>query len=296
MKVGFLAVVSPERVVIAQVESELLDHKIHLDDPSEAVRKYLPELRKKSDLVVLLAHTGIETAKFLADDLGVDVVVVGHYPAILQEPEKHGKTLLVMAGSKSDRFGTLDLTLGDTGGVVDSKDDTVALMIQGPHVEGIQQLFDELDKKTKDAQRATQLAAQRAREAEQTQKETAAVHARGGVLGAESCRTCHQPIYDAWLQTPHATAFATLAQADAWDNPECIGCHTTGMADKHHVADVNIAPEVWNVQCEECHGSGFQHARDGSYMTNGEATCRRCHDAANSPKFDYELYKSYGVH
>ena len=115
-------------------------------------------------------------------------------------------------------------------------------------------------------------------------------------MGAESCKTCHQNVYDAWLQTPHATAFSTLAEADAWDDPECIGCHVTGAGDKHHVADVNVSPEVWNVQCEECHGAGFEHARDGSYVTTGESTCKRCHDAANSPKFDYELYKSYGVH
>jgi hypothetical protein len=296
MKVAFLAVVSPARNVIAQVESELLDKKVRLLDPTETVRKYLPELRTKADLVVLLAHTGIETAQFLADDLGVDVVVVGHYPAILPEPEKHGKTLLVMAGSKSDRFGTLDLTLGPDGSITSAKGDTIALTIQGPSVAEIQALFDEMDAKQKEARRQAQLAAQRAREEEQQQKAALAVHERGGILGAESCRTCHQVEYDAWLQTPHATAFATLAEADAWDDPECIGCHVTGVADKHHVGDVNIAPEVWNVQCEECHGSGYMHARDGTYLTTGESTCKRCHDTANSPQFDYELYRSYGVH
>jgi DnaJ-class molecular chaperone len=98
------------------------------------------------------------------------------------------------------------------------------------------------------------------------------------------------------MATPHATAFATLAEADAWDNPDCIGCHVTGVSDKHYVSDVNIPPEVWNVQCEECHGSGLLHARDGTYLASGEATCRKCHDSENSPEFDYELYKSYGVH
>ena len=59
---------------------------------------------------------------------------------------------------------------------------------------------------------------------------------------------------------------------------------------------VNVPPEVWNVQCEECHGPGLQHARDGTYRGAGEATCRKCHDPDNSPEFDYELYSSYGVH
>ena len=295
-RVGFLAVISPERHVTAPVEELLAKEKIRLLDPSEAVRKYLPELRTKADVVVLLAHTGIETAEFLAQDLAVDAVIVGHYPAILDEPTRHGDTVLAMAGSKSDRFGTLDLTLGPDGKIAEAKGDAVRLLIQGPTDGEIQNLFEELDRKQKDMRRDRALAQQRDREQMHQQELVAAVTEHNGILGAESCKNCHTPEYEAWSQTPHATAFATLAEADAWDDPQCVGCHVTGLADKRHVVDANLPPEVWNVQCEECHGIGFQHARDGSYLGAGESTCRRCHDPENSPEFDYALYKSYGVH
>jgi len=296
VKVAFIGVVSPERHIVAQVEADLLDKNIRIEDPSEALHKLLDDVHAKSDLVVLLSHTGIETSEFLAEDMDLDVVVVGHYPAISETPQKIGNAIVAQAGAKSDRFGTLDLALGEGGGVASFSGDAVRLLNKGPQVDEIQAIFDELDRKEKEARRDRQLAAQREREAQQQIDSVSAVMDRGGILGAESCKGCHSDLYDRWMETPHATAFATLAEADAWDDPDCIGCHVTGVEDKTFVADVNIAPEVWNVQCEECHGAGVHHARDGSYLTDGEATCRRCHDPSNSPEFDYKVYASYGVH
>jgi hypothetical protein len=296
-KVAFIGVTSPERHVIAQAESYLLDHKIKLLDPSEQTLKFLPELREQADLVVLLSHAGIETSEFLAQDLPVDVVVVGHYPAIENNPKEFGETVLVMAGSKSDRFGTLDVTLAaDGSGVWQVDGDAIRLLSKGPSDPEIAMIETAWDQWDKDKRRERQLASQRAREAKQREEQTTQIHSRGGVFGAESCKSCHAPVYESWMSTPHATAFATLAEADAWDNPDCLGCHVTGIEDKHYVEDVNLPPEIWNVQCEECHGSGLNHARDGSYLTAGEATCRKCHDADNSPEFDFAVYSSYGVH
>jgi hypothetical protein len=297
VRVAFLAVVSPERHIVAQVESELLDKKIEFLDPTTQIQKFLPEVRQKADVVVLLSHCGIETSKFLATDLDLDVVMVGHYPAVLNSPEEHGGTIFAMAGSKSDRFGTLEITLSaDNKDIVASQGDAILALKSGPEVPEIFALFEAMDAKDKEAKRERQLAAQRERDMLAQDKATGDIHKRGGVMGAESCKGCHQPVYDRWMETPHATAFATLAEADAWDNPDCVGCHVTGVEDKNFVADVNLPPEVWNVQCEECHGSGLEHARDGSYVTHGETTCRKCHDPDNSPEFDFTLYSSYGVH
>ncbi len=296
VRVGFLGVVSPERHIVAQVESELHAKSIEIRDPTESINAVLEEVRAASDIVVLLSHTGIESAEFLAEDLGVDVVIVGHYPAILNAPKPIGDTILGMAGAKSDRFGTLDLTLDADGKVVAHHGDAIRLLLKGPDVAEITAIAKEAEQREKDLRRERQLASQRERENQQRAAVTDEIHDRGGVYGAESCKSCHEPTYDAWMQTPHATAFATLAEADAWDNPDCIGCHVTGVAEKDYVSDVNIPPDVWNVQCEECHGSGLSHARDGSYTTGGETVCLKCHDTDNSPDFDFELYASYGVH
>ncbi len=295
VRVAFIGIVSPERHVVSQSEGKLQEHKIVVRDPTEEMASVLPEARGKSDVVVLLAHTGIETAEFLAKDLAVDVVIVGHYPAIENNPRQIGKVVFCMAGTKSDRFGTLDLTL-DASGITAFDGDAIRLLKTGPEVAEVAAVFEDAAKKEKDLNHERQLALQREADASALRQKSSRVHELGGVLGAGSCKECHAPTYDSWLKTPHAEAFAALAESDSWDDPQCVGCHVTGAVDKHHVDDAGVPPERWNVQCEECHGSGLGHARDGTYVTAGEATCVLCHDSQNSPEFEYDLYSSYGVH
>lgn len=297
VKVAFLAVVSPERHIIGQVESDLLEHGIELRDPTEALQEYLPRAREQADVVVLLSHCGIETSKYLAEDLPVDVVIVGHYPAVSNSPEEISGTILAMAGAQTDRYGTLDLKLKPDGSGIESFSGTAVVVKKTGAMDGeLAALEIEWDNAVKEMRQEVALARQRQREQEQRSQVASDLQAHNGIYGAESCKTCHEPIYESWASTPHATAFARLAEADAWDRAECIGCHVTGASDKHHVTDINVAPELWNVQCEECHGSGLLHARDGSYHTSGESMCLKCHDSENSPDFNYEDYSVYGVH
>ena len=46
------------------------------------------------------------------------------------------------------------------------------------------------------------------------------------------------------------------------------------------------------VQCESCHGPLRGHPEDGRVDAHAvtEATCVGCHDAANSPDFDFASY------
>ena len=94
---------------------------------------------------------------------------------------------------------------------------------------------------------------------------------------AESCRQCHEKIYDAWAKTKHASALDRLSNAD--QEKACIGCHVTGP--KVRVMD---GKKVLNrgVQCEGCHGAAATHAanpevRTGLTKAPAEALCEQCH-------------------
>jgi hypothetical protein len=76
-------------------------------------------------------------------------------------------------------------------------------------------------------------------------------------LGEKTCRKCHIKEYKTWKDTNHAKAFSYLTD-DQKKDPECIQCHTTGHGSGGFVS-MDATPELENVQCEQCHGSGSEH-------------------------------------
>jgi hypothetical protein len=110
-----------------------------------------------------------------------------------------------------------------------------------------------------------------------------------GYAWADSCRNCHQAIYDAWAKTKHATALSRLSSGE--QEQACVGCHVTGT--KTRVMD---GGKVLNrgVQCEACHGAGAAHAADPTVKTGlvkvpAESLCEECH-SSKSPKFKGFFY------
>lgn len=111
-----------------------------------------------------------------------------------------------------------------------------------------------------------------------------------------ACGNCHVGVQRKWVQTAHAEAWKTLNDSQGKQD-FCFACHTisangnkvTGTAGYMAVKDT----AYHDVQCESCHGPGFQHvtepdrrstwpiARAGTTPT-GE-TCLACHSGAHHP-------------
>src|SRR6266568_1591216 len=105
-----------------------------------------------------------------------------------------------------------------------------------------------------------------------------------GYAWADACQKCHQPVYDAWSHTKHASALDRLTGSE--QEQPCVGCHVTGP--KTRVLD---GKNVLNkgVQCESCHGAAAAHVSDpkvrtGLVKTPPSATCEECH-SSRGPHF-----------
>jgi len=146
----------------------------------------------------------------------------------------------------------------------------------------------------------------------------------GTYVGVQTCELCHsggavaKNEYGPWSTTPHATFFTRAIDGLESDHysKNCISCHTVGYDTNTNAVnggfdDVALGlgwtfPAVltngnWaalpgqlknlsNIQCENCHGPGSEHAAalGNTNVTNWprigktflEGTCAQCHDSA----------------
>lgn len=78
----------------------------------DAVRQVLPEVKNKSDLIVVLAHEGLDYDQRLAAEVpGIDVIVSGHTHVEQRQPKVVGGTIIVHAGYKAQYVGRLVLQI-----------------------------------------------------------------------------------------------------------------------------------------------------------------------------------------
>jgi len=151
-------------------------------------------------------------------------------------------------------------------------------------------------------------------------------------VGVTTCLGCHAAFGDqaagtGWYSTNHHDAIernlSDPANTHAYRNPSCYGCHALGWAptvDGQGFIDMDLTPEMANIQCESCHGGGnpqgmgaghkprpwdpglgYQHDADGYYVldavtgapvpddtydgSNGYG-CGQCHEGSRHGSFE----------
>jgi hypothetical protein len=138
----------------------------------------------------------------------------------------------------------------------------------------------------------------------------------GTYVGVAACQRCHSgglatPMTQQWSQTAHAGIFtAGINGGSGTTGANCFPCHTVGydvnatlpnggfsalMKQLNWTWPTKLQPGNWdavpaqlqnvaNIQCENCHGPGSQHANYGGdtlaiSVPNNSGACQRCHDA-----------------
>lgn len=112
LKVGLVGVTALDAVSM-QAAIEGLD----IPDPYETAKRFVPIVRKKADLVIVLSHLGNGEDGVLANEVpGIDIIVGGHSHARLPIPQVINGAIILQAYEKGAELGRLDLQLDNEGG------------------------------------------------------------------------------------------------------------------------------------------------------------------------------------
>lgn len=136
LHIGYIGVVPPQ---IMTWDKANLSGKVTVNDITETVRKYVPEMREKgADIVVVIAHSGLSadpykamaenSVYYLSEVPGVDAIMFGHAHAVF--PSKDFASIkgadiskgtlngvpAVMPGMWGDHLGVVDLVLNNDAG------------------------------------------------------------------------------------------------------------------------------------------------------------------------------------
>ena len=309
--------------VLGLVGSDLVWPKeLRVKNPIETARKLVPELRKKSDLVIALTHLGLDEDRRLAAAVpGIDIIVGAHSQSFLQKPEKVGSTWILQSSYRGEYIGHATLT--ERG-----------FDPEYHRLVGLEAEFD--DPESPLARKVNALKAEIAKlDQSATPRQAALPASKQSFQTFPRCAECHAPQTLFWLSSAHAKALEPLQEAKQLLNRECIGCHSVGFGhpkgfqtagDQARWADGRkIAPEEWTafmktlrsvksldeslavfgapaepatqilgkigrahtpVQCENCHGIGNEHPFQGAITRKPEIkTCLTCHTAERAPSW-----------
>jgi len=99
------------------------DDEILISDPLKAAAKWVPEVRKQADIVILLSHAGIDTDQTIASTVpGIDVVISGRNVGSTVDPlvvESSGSVLFhadtAVSGTAGTHVGVAKLSFDASG-------------------------------------------------------------------------------------------------------------------------------------------------------------------------------------
>jgi len=271
---------------------------IQIEDPIGAMKREVPTLRTRADLVVVLGRLSpvmIRRAVAACPDIDVIIstdydaprLVFGSSTAKLQHvdsPGFLGRTLVLY--TNLENYGLQVATLGlDADGRVTSADlEDCWLRSDVPDDPSVRRSLDRF------YGRVGRLAEAQASTPPLFASDPERMSSR--YVGAKRCQECHEAEYEQWRTTKHAGAYKTLLDVHRHFQPRCVSCHVVGFGARHGYRLGDAEEPLGNVQCEVCHGPGALHAEDPSPENISAkvpaSICAECHTPEHSNRFVYE--------
>lgn len=251
-----------------------------ITDTKEAVEALVTEAKQRQFHPVLMLDGPLGTAKSLAEAYPeIALIEYRQEGSATAEPVKVGDTWLVSPGSEGKTILRLDWRGGRFEGF--QRIDLVPGFADHPAVAT---KFDDYLRRVSDEKLLDKLP-------------------RGtspAFVGSQSCFGCHKEASKIWSRSKHSNALEALEKVKEDRDPDCVGCHVTGLQFTTGFWSRKRTPFLTNVGCEACHGPGVEHIKNPKVfhmIKSNQQTCVSCHNAQNSPNFNFtEQWKIIAHH
>ncbi len=255
VRFGFLSVMDPS---VFMFYPKRVKDEVAFTDFSATLQGQIDDLRKKSDVVVLLSHSGVDADREIAKTYsGIDVIVGSHTQSVMEAPETVGETVIVQAGKDGYYVGHLRLTFDDKNSITAHDGELVAMDFPFPNDPTVVEMIIDYNRISK------------ARAGSVVERITP-VPLEFMVASSESCASCHATEYDHWTASRHAVSLKTLKDEHKEKSPDCLSCHTSGFGRDDGYLNYNITAALKNVNCTECHYTPAGHlAEPAAFVTSG---------------------------
>ena len=285
VRIGVVGFSEPKPTAPNGVETVYAGFRI--DDPFEAAKKVLPELKGKTDFIVALAYMDMASAQRLAtENPEIDTIIGARQTSSMDEPQHFNQATITYAYNQTKYLGELRVYVRGDGSAENQINRYVALDSTIPDDPSA------LDVVTAAHTEFTKEQSDNATAAASLRPSTLIGGGESPYVGVETCAGCHEKENEVWVNSRHGHAMATLEKKNQQFDNECVGCHVVGFQ-KGGFQSLYTTPQFANVQCEECHGPGRAHASNPGKGYGFMATpvgCTQCHKEPNDPHFDFAVY------
>ncbi|MCH2693903.1 MAG: hypothetical protein MK025_04195 [Acidobacteriia bacterium] len=279
-RVGFIGFSSPDKSLRKD------DADYFWEDPLISARKWLPELNRKSDFVIVLAcMPNKDVIQLAIDNSNVDIFLNGFKHQWSMPTIKINDSTIIYAEDEAKSLGELSFSVDESNQVK------------------IHPLNYRLTKKVKDDAEmgAFMLKAKAAISSQQNQlalvsstpNKVMQKNESSNFVTSKICGNCHAKEYTIWGQSAHAHSIDVLKKEKKEFDTQCVVCHVTGSGEIGGFKNLYQSPDLVNVQCEACHGQGRKHSQDPIKVrmeSLSNDSCLICHNQSNSPEFDFVSY------
>lgn len=275
------------------------DAGIKVADIDESLGALLPELRRKTDVLVLLAACDEGQMRDIAQrHPEIDVILGGCVSQASREIELVGTCRIFYHANNGQLLGRLDLAIRLDGRPAGATSAMILLDNDIPEDLDVVARVERFNGELANLARQGGLEALGVTMTNRPAGENAYV-------GAETCLECHPKSHATWQSKRHSRAFSSLVRVRRQSNPDCIRCHVVALGAGDGYRGRSVSPGRMNVQCESCHDRALAHVRArhqkqaqdvGKLRPVKPRSCEVCHDSTHSPQFNYTSYWKRIVH